>query len=174
MATYIDPEAVRSEFTYIPETGDLVRDVSIWNSKKGIKGAKPGQARIHYSGTGKAYLRLGFAAKHIYAHRIIWVWMTGEQPQTIDHIDGNGLNNKWDNLRSVTQAENVRNARKHTSTKSGMTGVTFRKESGRWRVRIGINNKVSTVGTFKNLDEAIQARDAAYQFNGYAINHGKN
>jgi hypothetical protein len=173
MAIYIDPKSVRAEFKYNPDTGELTRDVSIWEARQGFKGAKSEKPYAHKSGTGKTYLRIGFSGKYIYAHRIIWVLMTGEQPQHIDHIDGNGLNNKWDNLRSVTQAENNRNARKHTQTKSNMTGVTFRKDNGRWRVRICVNNRVSTIGTFKNLDDAVAAREAAYQSHGYAINHGK-
>ena len=142
MVIFIDPKVVQAEFKYNPDTGELTRDVSIWGAKQGRKGAKSEKPYAHKSGTGKTYLRIGFQTKYIYAHRLIWVWMTGKQPQHIDHIDGNGLNNRWENLRSVTQAENSRNARKYTNTKSNMTGVTYRKESGRWRVRIGINNKV--------------------------------
>lgn len=174
MTIYIDPKAVQAEFKYNPDTGDLTRDVSIWEAKQGKKGAKSEKPYVHKSGTGKAYLRIGFHGKYIYVHRLIWVWMTGSQPQHIDHVDGNGLNNKWDNLRSVTQAENNRNARKHRNTKSNITGVTYRKDGGKWRVRISVNNIMTTIGTFTNMDDAIQARDAAYQSHGYATNHGKS
>jgi hypothetical protein len=174
MATFIDPIAVRAEFHYVPETGELIRDTSVWCRKKGVKGAKPGQARMHKSGQGKPYLRLGFGGKYIYAHRIIWVWMTGEQPQHIDHLDGNGLNNKWENIRSVSQAENMRNQKRHTSNSSGVGGIGYRKDSGRWRVRVSMDGRVRSLGTFSSFDEAVIARDQACAQSGYSLNHGKS
>lgn len=174
MATFIDPIAVRAEFRYLPETGELTRDISIWENKKGVKGAKPKQPHLHWSGTGKKYLRLGFGGKLVYAHRIIWVWMTGEQPEHIDHLDGDGLNNKWENLRSVSQADNNKNCRIHRKTASGISGITYRKDSGRWRVRVGKDNSIVTVGTFRTIEDAMIARDKAFTEYGYTVNHGKS
>ena len=174
MVTFIDPIAVRAEFRYLPETGELIRDTAIWENKKGLKGAKSEKPYAHRSGTGKTYLRIGFQGKYVYAHRIIWVWMTGEQPEHIDHLDGDGLNNKWENLRSVSQADNNRNCRIHRKTASGISGITYRKDSNRWRVRVGKNNSVVTVGTFRTIEDAIAARDKAFTELGYTVNHGKS
>jgi len=173
MAIFIDPIAVKAEFHYVPETGKLIRDTSIWSSKKGIKGAKSEQPFVHASGSGKQYLRIGFGGKYIYAHRIIWVWMTGEQPKHIDHLDGDGLNNRWENIRSVSQSENMKNQRIHKTNLSGISGISYRKDSGRWRVRVGKDGQVCNVGTFASFDEAVMARDQAFSQNGYTVNHGK-
>lgn len=87
--------------------------------------------------------------------------MTGEQPINIDHIDGNGLNNKWSNLRSVSHSVNGKNQKKHKTNTSGVSGVYYRKDSNRWRARIMVDDKAISLGTFKNKDDAIAARKEA-------------
>lgn len=173
MTLFIDPDAVKAEFEYVPETGDLIRNTAIWQSKSGIKGRKSEKPFIHRAGSGKRYYRIGFKNKYVYAHRIIWVLMTGEQPKHIDHIDGDGLNNKWQNLRSVSQAENMKNQRLHRTNVSGIGGISYRKDRGSWRVRIGNKGRVVTVGTFDSFEQAVIARNQAYSDNGYLENHGK-
>jgi len=50
----------------------------------------------------------------------------------IDHIDGNALNNKIENLRLVTRAINQRNVKKKKSNSSGFSGVWFEEKGSRW------------------------------------------
>ncbi len=84
--------------------------------------------------------------------------MTKEQPKEIDHIDGNGLNNKWSNLRSVSHSINAKNQKKHKNNTSGNSGVTFRKDSNKWRARIMVNDKSISLGTFLKKEDALSAR----------------
>jgi hypothetical protein len=58
-------------------------------------------------------------------HRIVWEILNGEIPDGlyIDHIDGNGLNNRIENLRLVTHAQNCSNLGKNKNNKTGYTGV---------------------------------------------------
>lgn len=60
-------------------------------------------------------------------HRIIWVMVNGtvEQDNDVDHRDGNGLNNKIDNLREVPKSINSRNSRKRSDNKSGTSCVVY-------------------------------------------------
>ncbi len=96
---------------------------------------------------------------HFYMHRVIADRM-GIVGHDIDHIDGNGLNNRRANLRGATRAENLRNVKgSKINSKSGHLGVTF--VSNRWRVDIRIPGKRYYVGRFKTLAEAVSARLAA-------------
>lgn len=65
------------------------------------------------------------------AHRIVWILFHGsiEYDQYIDHIDGNALNNRIDNLRIVTQSMNNRNTAMKSNNKSGKTGVFLKTNS---------------------------------------------
>ena len=164
----LNAEYIRSRFDYDPESGLLC-----WK-KANKRWKKEPAGSLHKCNAGKVYTRVTLDFTGVYAHRIIWIWMTGEQPDTIDHIDGDGLNNKWSNLRSVSQSENMKNQRIHKTNPSGIGGISYRKDSGRWRVRVGKDGQVCNVGTFLNFDEAVIARDQAFSQNGYTVNHGKS
>ena len=159
MAKFIDQKLVLELFNYNKETGLL----SV-KSTRGYRGSvKKGRiiGSIHRCGsknTKKHYLRTSLLSSLAYVHRIIWVMVTGEQPIEIDHIDGDGLNNKWENLRNVNHSVNGKNQKAHKNNTSGISGITFRKDSGKWRARIMVNDKSISLGTFSNKDDAISAR----------------
>jgi hypothetical protein len=95
--------------------------------------------------------------------------MLGEFPEDqVDHIDGNGLNNIWTNLRPVTCGENQKNRRKYARNTSGTTGVYWYKQARKWRSLI--HNK--HLGLFHNKEDAIAARKAAEVFYNFHENHG--
>ncbi|MBJ9303709.1 HNH endonuclease [Citrobacter koseri] len=66
-----------------------------------------------------------------YAHRIVWELTNGKiaDGMTIDHIDGNGLNNDINNLRVTSVTLNLRNRRKSTTRNSVAVGVSFQKRA---------------------------------------------
>lgn len=154
----IDVDKARQTFEYCPAAGTLTRSGKFAGS-------------LHICGpknSRKRYQRVGFMGKYIYAHRIIWAMMTGEQPKEIDHIDGDSLNNKWSNLRNTDHKTNGKNQKIHTTNTSGASGVTYRKDSRRWRARIMVNDKMLSLGTYETKDEAITARKEAEQLYGFA------
>lgn len=148
-------------FDYNPETGILT------NKKRN----KPAGWVKHEKATD--YLSTGINGKHYRVHRIIWIMMTGEIPNTVDHIDGNGLNNKWDNLRNVSITENNRNKRVQKNNKSGVSGVRWNTKANRWIARISTNEGRIHLGSFILLEDAIAARKAAEITYGYHENHGR-
>lgn len=81
--------------------------------------------------------------------------------EVTDHVDGNGLNNKRDNLRAVTQSENMIKARKRKDNTSGFRGIHWNKEKKGFDVYINFNKKRYRFGRFKNLEEAKIARQQA-------------
>jgi hypothetical protein len=84
----------------------------------------------------------------------------------VDHIDGDGLNNRRSNLRYATVAENRRNSRAAKRNKSGFKGVRA-SPTGRWWAAITWDGKRQHLGTFDTAEEAAEAyRDAAKRLHG--------
>ncbi len=78
-----------------------------------------------------------------------------------DHRDGNGLNNRRKNLRVCRHANNCRNQSVSASSRSGVKGVDFHKNSGKWRARITVNWKVQHIGYFETRNAARDAYNTA-------------
>ena len=92
-------ERLHELFSYCPKTGLLTR-------KKGGQGIKPGKPVGNADG---GYLRVYFDGRKYHVHRIIWKMQTGDEPLVIDHVDRNGLNNAWENLRAADCRDNSAN-----------------------------------------------------------------
>lgn len=106
-----------------------------------------------------------YTTKTIYMHRVILPPIKG---MTIDHIDGNGLNNQRSNLRYATQSENLHNQRRIKPHSSQYKGVSWYKPYGKWRASIGVDGKVKNLGYFVNeYDAAIAYDRAAIEMFGY-------
>lgn len=125
--------------------------------------------------TGKRvkYLKIGIDRDQYYTHRVIWKLMTGEEPQEIDHINGNRLDNSWENLRAVTASENRRNSSRPSNNKSGHIGVYYCNRYETWRAMISVNGKQKHVGQSKDKNVAIALREKAERRFGYHENHGR-
>jgi hypothetical protein len=91
-------------------------------------------------------------------------------PETeVDHIDGDGLNNRLENLRLATTTNNNRNQRKRTGRtySSQYKGVSYRQDRDTWLAAIGVDYKRVKLGTYPTEEEAAKAYDvAALQFFG--------
>lgn len=108
------------------------------------------------------------------AHRIIWWMKTGEDPgeNEVDHIDHNGINNLWVNLRLVSGAINQRNLTLREDSRTGYPGV-FPHTRGRYRVFVSINKKRKHLAIVDTVEEGIRIRKEFELANGYHLNHGK-
>lgn len=90
-----------------------------------------------------------------------WILIDGDsEVGTIDHADGNKLNNKRSNLRQCSQAENARNTKLAKNNSSGFKGVSL-DVNGKWRARIWKDRKEIRIGTFSNIEDAVAAYDKA-------------
>lgn len=73
----------------------------------------------------------------------------------VDHINGNGLDNRKENLRICTRQQNICNRKAPNSNSiSGIRGVSFEKRTGKWVSRIKFNYKQIHIGTFLTIEEA--------------------
>ena len=92
--------------------------------------------------------------KTIYMHREI---MNAPEGMVVDHIDGNGLNNRRRNLRVCTQGENGCNSRPRRN-RSGFRGV-LERENGKYGVIVKFKGKTYWGGVYDDPVEAAKARD---------------
>jgi len=79
----------------------------------------------------------------------------------VDHIDGDGLNNRRSNLRLASRAENQKNRARPVSNSSGVKGVTWDAARGKWLAQIGSANKHHYLGRFDKIEDAAAAYAAA-------------
>lgn len=155
-------KAVRQKFKYDPVTGLLTRRRP--SPRWGIKAGG-----VDLSNADRPYIRVYFFGGQKYAHRLIWLWMTGEEPDTIDHINGNTLDNRWCNLRNVSFIENGKNQKLHSNNTSGCSGVNFHPGKQKWVARIMVEGRSIWLGVFSEKKEAVSARKAAEKEHGLII-----
>ena len=114
----------------------------------------------HESVRGKEYIFTRINGKPIRLHRFVLDYWDLERE--VDHIDGNGLNNKKNNLDIVTHHQNVMNQRKLPSNNiSGYMGVHFHSQNHNWVAVIKVNQKNIHLGSFERIEDAIACRRAA-------------
>lgn len=78
-----------------------------------------------------------------------------------DHINGNKLDNRRENLRICTNAQNMRNIAPKKQNSSGFKGVTWQKDCSRWKAQIKVNYKNIHIGIFKIKEDAARAYNEA-------------
>jgi hypothetical protein len=115
--------------------------------------------QLHESGGNKFYVvtRTNDTKKNIRLHRLILDFW--DSSKDIDHINGNGLDNRKNNLRIATRQENMMNQRVLPSNNtSGYIGVTWNKKLNKWDAQIKFNKKHIHLGDYINIEDAARAR----------------
>lgn len=106
-------------------------------------------------------------------HRLIYMMINGTMPKIVDHIDGNPSNNRIENLRCATHAENTWNSKRAKNNSSGFKGV--QKHKDKWVAIVIFHGKRHRLGVFKDAIEAAKAVSLArIELHGEFANHGKH
>lgn len=161
-------EYVRSLFDYDPVTGNL-----LWKVQKSLSvkiGSAVGAIR------GKGYRETTIDNRHSSVHRLVWIWHNGSIPkgQEIDHLNHERADNRIENLRCVSRQDNLRNASRYSTNKSGRTGVWFDKIGKRWIAHITIDGRFRYLGSFRKKNLAVKCREEAERDYGFHTNHGQS
>lgn len=142
-------EYLKSVLHYSPDTGVFTNMVT--RSNRAVKG------KIASSVNVQGYLRIGILGKTYLAHRLVWLYMYGEFPTIIDHINGNKVDNRLENLRECTASQNLHNREKPSSNTSGYKGVYKYKKTDRFYSQIMLNGKGIHLGIWDSAKDAHNA-----------------
>lgn len=103
------------------------------------------------------YVKRNKKYNEIYMHRVVLNLECGDG-MIVDHINGNGLDNRKENLRVVTNIENCHNRRIHSHNTSGYTGICWVKRYQKWLAQIVVGGKQVCLGYHSNILDAIESR----------------
>lgn len=159
---YIDSENSIAEYLrYEPSSGKIFWIKIPPHSRVKI-GAEAGAK-------GTNHILLHLRGVMLYAHVVAWWLETGKWPEDeVDHKNLDGYDNRWQNLRLSTRAENAYNRRSFSKTGRGLRGAFTQAEmNGRWFSLIVVNKKRIYLGRFATEEEAHAAYvNAAHKYHG--------
>jgi hypothetical protein len=159
----ITQEKLNKVFNYAPDTGILTY-------KTRTKNFNPGDIASHIVDSGYHTTRIN--GIDYFTHRIIYLYMTGKWPHITDHINHDRADNRWKNLREVSDRENTLNTSLSKNSSTGINGVALHKPTGKYRAYINIQRKQIHLGLFNTIEEAQAARKLADTQHEYHENHG--
>ena len=133
----------------------IIKDKKGWDKKISGKILNPSVNKRGYLATNIVYNGIRI---NIEVQRIIAMAFLGHTPNgssiVVDHIDKNPLNNRADNLRLITQRENVNRTPRG---RSRYAGVQWNEEHKKWRVMVRHKGKRFYVGIYSNEETAHKA-----------------
>lgn len=165
-------------FTYCTETGKLYwkrRPSEHFKTRRGwrtFNSQFAGKLALNCS-TKRGYLTGSLNDSRVYAHRVIHKLLTGEEPEVIDHENGNMADNKIESFSNGNHSKNMRNQKKRSDNSSGVTGVYWLKRDKRWVAKINNGGKSITLGYFKLKEDAVAIRKLKEKEFNYHENHGR-
>jgi hypothetical protein len=169
---------LRECFDYNPETGVLrwrERPLHHFRQEWEWRGWNRRNAGTVIDAPGRGgYVSVGIDYNRFAAHRVIYKWMTGDEPPVlVDHRDRNRTNNRWGNLRAAdrTQSNQNRVFKKKPGTYMG----AHKGKKGRWRCRLKVNGRLLSLGSFDTAEEANAAYLAGVKryFGDFGADHEK-
>ena len=97
---------------------------------------------------------IGYNKTQYLAHRLIFAWHFGHTPALLDHINGNRSDNRIENLRPASVAQNTQNSKLARSNASGAKNVSWNTRLGKWVVQVVANGKHFWLGMYDDLELA--------------------
>lgn len=123
---------------------------------------------------GDGYLSAKIKGKSYLVHRLIWLYVYGYFPKSIDHKNGVRTDNRLSNLRLADNDENVMNQPLKSNNTSGFKGVSWHKIMGKWLAYITHKGVRMRLGYYHDINEAARVvAEARDRLHGEFANHGE-
>lgn len=110
---------------------------------------------------GTIHRRSGYVNIYLDGHshtaaRLAWLYMTGQHPvYDMDHINGDKMDNRWQNLRDIpTQLNSQNTHRANKNSTTGFMGVQLRKDRNKYTAQLRVDGRVRRFGSFNTPEEA--------------------
>jgi hypothetical protein len=111
---------------------------------------------------GKGYLHFNYKKKFYLLHRMAWLYVYGELPKIVDHINRNKTDNRITNLRNTTlRGNNLNRSANKTGRKTSKYKGVSRHTHGKWQAQTKVNGKTKPLGVF---DDELSAYAAYVSF----------
>lgn len=119
--------------------------------------------RVRDNKASNDYREVWFMGRKVYTHRIAYMLAHGDLPKghKVDHINRNTLDNRPENLRLATTAQNAWNRGISRVNTTGVTGVYYEPKVGKYRALIRYEGKLIYLGRSESMEEAVVLRRAA-------------
>jgi hypothetical protein len=134
-------------------TGDITRKISVGGQKAG---SLAGTIMIDKR-NGRKIRMISIDSLTYQAHRLMWFYVTGQEPKEIDHKNGNSLDNRYANLRPANRNLNTNNAAMQKNNTSGVIGVYRHSDGHGWMAVYGSNEFRKKHGTQKYFEDFFEA-----------------
>lgn len=175
MEAQITQDMILARLVYLKEAGHFVwlrrpleefeskNKWSVWNNR--YVGSVAGTV-----GT-LGYRSINIFGKMRRSSRVTWMYHYGYWPEVVDHIDGDTLHDRIENLRDVSHTINCQNRSMTSTNKTGVLGVY--RGGDKYRAQISAFGRKHYLGSFDTLAEAAAARKEAEAKFGFHPNHGR-
>lgn len=134
--------------------------VLYWKQDIKYSTVKAGQLAGYFD-VSSGYWRVRFKKKSYLLHRLVFELHKGYSPKLLDHIDRDKTNNRIENLREASVSLNRINTGLPKNNTSGVKGVSFNSQLGKWHSTLTLNCKRLHLGFFNSFSEAEKARKSA-------------
>jgi 1-aminocyclopropane-1-carboxylate deaminase/D-cysteine desulfhydrase-like pyridoxal-dependent ACC family enzyme len=102
------------------------------------------------------YFMVTVEGKKYYIHRLVFMMFNGYFPDYVDHVDGNGLNNRIENLRECNAQQNQFNSKVSKNSKTGVKNVSWSRQNKKWIVAFMFEGRQNYYGGYDTIEEAAE------------------